>query len=59
MKDPENKLTVIKTIRFSETLLRNIGHECEKRSLAFSDFVRLAAISAMEQKKSHPQSQLG
>jgi hypothetical protein len=57
MKDPIDRLSVIKTIRFSEVLLRNIVHECQIRSLAFSDFMRTAAVAAMnEQESCRPSS---
>jgi hypothetical protein len=58
MKDPTDRLAIVKTIRFSEVLLRNIVHECEIRSLAFSDFMRAAAIAAMKQQQSAAQSGL-
>ena len=59
MKDPTDRLSVVKTIRFSEVLLRNIVHECANRSVAFSDFVRTAAIAAMkEQEPFHRQSDI-
>jgi len=51
MKDPTDRLAIVKTIRFSEVLLRNIVHECETRSLGFSDFMRAAAIAAMKDQE--------
>ena len=51
MKDPTDRLAIVKTIRFSAVLLRNIVHECENRSVAFSDFMRGAAIAAMKQQE--------
>ena len=56
MKDPTDRLAVVKTIRFSEQLLHNIAHECEIRSLAFSDFMRGAAIAAMKQQETPSQT---
>jgi len=57
MKDPTDRLAIIKTIRFSEALLKSIVHECEIRSLAFSDFMRAAAMAAMKQHEPlHRQS---
>jgi len=58
MKDPTDRLAVVKTIRFSEQLLHNIAHECEIRSLAFSDFMRGAAIAEMKRQQSASQSGL-
>jgi hypothetical protein len=58
MKDPTDRLAIVKTIRFSEVLLRNIVHECEIRSLAFSDFMRAAAIAEMKRQQSASQSGL-
>jgi hypothetical protein len=52
MKDPTDRLSVIKTVRFSEVLLRNIVHECQTRSLAFSDFMRTAAIAEIKRQQS-------
>jgi hypothetical protein len=51
MKDSTDRLAIIKTVRFSEVLLRNIVRECEIRSLAFSDFMRAAAIAAMKEQE--------
>jgi hypothetical protein len=55
VKDQSDKLQIVKTIRFNETLLRTIARECENRSLAFSDFMRTAAIVAMRQQVPSPK----
>jgi hypothetical protein len=44
----EEKLTVMKSLRMSEGLLRMILDECEIRKLGFSDYMREAAIAAMK-----------
>jgi hypothetical protein len=48
LADGEEKLTVMKSLRMSEGLLRMIANECETRKLGFSDYMREAAIAAMK-----------
>jgi hypothetical protein len=50
----EEKLTVMKSLRMSEMLLRMIVDECAIRNRGFSDFMRDAAVSAMKQHISPP-----
>jgi hypothetical protein len=45
----EEKLTVMKSLRMSEGLLRMITDECKSRNLGFSDYMRDAAAAAMKQ----------
>jgi hypothetical protein len=45
----EEKLTVMKSLRMSEVLLRMIADECKSRKLGFSDYMRDAAVAAMKQ----------
>jgi hypothetical protein len=47
MKDQGTKLTVIKTLRLSEALLKMITTECKTRELEFSVFMRSAALAAI------------
>jgi hypothetical protein len=47
-RKPEEKLTVMKSLRMSEGLLRMIADECKSRNLGFSDYMRDAAIAAMD-----------
>jgi hypothetical protein len=51
MKDPTDRLAIVKTIRFDEVLLRNIVEECKIRSVVFSDFMRTAAIAAIKKQE--------
>jgi hypothetical protein len=53
LADREEKLTVVKSLRLSEGLLRMIADECKSRNLGFSDYMREAAIAAMERHISH------
>jgi hypothetical protein len=48
LSNREHKLTVIKSLRMSEVLLRMIANECEIRKLGFSDYMREAAMAAMK-----------
>jgi hypothetical protein len=43
----EAKLTIIKTLRLSEVLMKMIEDECKSRDLDFSEFMRSAAVSAI------------
>jgi hypothetical protein len=47
LADPEDKLTVIRSVRMSEKLMRLITEECNTRKLDFSDYMRYAAMAAM------------
>jgi hypothetical protein len=53
LADREEKLTVMKSLRMSEGLLRMIVEECKSRNLDFSEYMREAAIAAMKQHISH------
>ena len=50
MSDREDKLTVMKSLRMSEVLLRMIANECKSRNLGFSDYMRDAAVAAMDRQ---------
>jgi hypothetical protein len=43
----EEKLTVMKSLRMSEGLLRMIAEECKSRNVGFSDYMRGAAVAAV------------
>jgi len=45
LSDLETKLTVMKSLRVSEPLLRLITKECKARKMDFSDYIRQAADS--------------
>jgi hypothetical protein len=47
VRDPTYKLRFVKTLRLSEALLRKIKAACTARNLRFSDFMRLAALAAL------------
>jgi hypothetical protein len=49
LSNREEKLTVMKSLRMSEGLLRMIADECKSRKVGFSDYMRDAAIAAMKQ----------
>ena len=55
----EGKLTVIKSVRMSETLVRLITEECNTRNLDFSDFMRNAAVVAIRQREGVLDSNVG
>jgi predicted DNA binding CopG/RHH family protein len=46
-RDRANKLSIVKTLRLSEALLHRIKAECTARNLRFSDFMRRAALAAV------------
>jgi hypothetical protein len=46
----EEKLTVMKSLRMSEGLLRMIVDKCKSQNVGFSDYMREAAIAAMRQQ---------
>ena len=50
LSDREDKLTVMKSLRMSEVLLRMIANECKSRNLGFSDYMRDAAVAAMDRQ---------
>jgi hypothetical protein len=50
-RKPEEKLTVMKSLRMSEGLLRMISDECKSRKVGFSDYMRDAAVAAMKEGK--------
>jgi hypothetical protein len=54
--DQSAKLTTIKTLRLSDTLLKDIKAECEASDLDFSNFMRAAAVAMMKQRGARPQS---
>ena len=51
VKDPFDKLEIIKTFRLSQALMRQIVTQCQHQNRGFSDFVRNAAIAAMRKPK--------
>jgi len=55
LSDREAKLTVMKSLRVGEPLLRLITKECKARQIDFSDYIRQAAVAfaAKEQQQSH------
>ena len=48
LADSEDKLTVIKSVRMSEKLMRMITEECNTRNLDFSDYMRYAALAVIK-----------
>ena len=50
MTNREEKLTVMKSLRMSEVLLRMIVDECKSRNLEFSGYMREAAVAAMKRQ---------
>jgi len=50
--DREAKLTIIKTLRLSDALMKKIKAECKTRNLEFSDFMRTAALAAIQRQAS-------
>jgi hypothetical protein len=52
----DEKLTVMKSLRMSEGLLRMIAEECKSRNLGFSDYMREAAIAAIKKHVSRTAS---
>jgi hypothetical protein len=50
LSNREDKLTVMKSLRMSEVLLRMIADECKSRNLGFSDYMRDAAVAARRQQ---------
>jgi hypothetical protein len=50
LSNREDKLTVMKSLRISEVLLRMIADECKTRNLGFSDYMRDAAVAAMKRQ---------
>ena len=57
LRDREDKLTVMKSLRISEVLLRMIADECKSRNLGFSDYMRDAAIAAVRQQAALSETQ--
>ena len=57
MADREEKLTVMKSLRMSEGLLRMIADECKLRNLGFSDYMRDAAVAAMKEQENRANIQ--
>jgi hypothetical protein len=51
VKDPTSKLCIVKTLRLSEALLQKIRGECAACNLGFSDFMRNAAVAAVNRKE--------
>jgi len=51
VKDPTSKLSIVKTLRLSEALLQKIRGECAACNLGFSDFMRNAAVAAVNRKE--------
>ena len=49
LSNREEKLTIMKSLRMTEGLMRTIADECKSRNMAFSDYMREAAIAAMKQ----------
>ena len=56
LSNREDKLTVMKSLRISEVLLRMIADECKTRNLGFSDYMRDAAVAAMKRHISQPHA---
>jgi hypothetical protein len=58
LSDLETKLTVMKSLRVSEPLLRLLTRECKARKTDFSDYIRQAAVAyaAKEQNSSNPKA---
>jgi hypothetical protein len=56
LSNRDEKLSVMKSLRMSEGLLRMIADECKSRNVGFSDYMRDAAIAAMKQHVSHTAS---
>jgi hypothetical protein len=59
LSNREDKLTVMKSLRISEVLLRMIADECKSRKLGFSDYMREAAIAAMRQQAALSETPAG
>jgi hypothetical protein len=51
VRDRAHKLSIVKTLRLSETLLQMIKAECGVCNLRFSDFMRNAAIAALNREE--------
>jgi len=54
-KDPASKLRIVKTLRLSEALLQKIKAECTACNLRFSDFMRNAAVAALNAEEASQQ----
>jgi hypothetical protein len=57
LSNRKDKLTVMKSLRISEVLLRMIADECKSRNLGFSDYMRDAAIAAVRQQAALSETQ--
>ena len=57
LSNREDKLTVVKSLRMSEVLLRMIGEECKSRKVGFSDYMRDAALTAMKEQENRANIQ--
>ena len=57
LADREEKLTVMKSLRMSEGLLRMISDECKSRNLCFSDYMRDVAVAAMKRQAALSETQ--
>ena len=57
LSNREEKLTIMKSLRISEVLLRMIADECKSRNLGFSDFMREVAIAAIRQQSALSETQ--
>jgi hypothetical protein len=57
LSNREDKLTVMKSLRISEGLLRMVADECKLRNVGFSDYMREAAIVAIRQQAALPDTQ--
>ena len=55
VRDQASKLSIVKTLRLSEALLQKIKAECTARNLKFSDFMRNAAVTALNCKEGSQQ----
>ena len=51
VRNPAPKLRIVKTLRLSEALLQKIKAECGACNLKFSDFMRNAAVAALNRKE--------
>ena len=47
---PGRPMTIIKTLRLSDALMKKIKAECKTRNLEFSDFMRTAALAAIQRQ---------